>query len=113
MTLKATALASSFDDLDIRVGRVLEVVEARTRKPTYRLSVDFGSEIGIKVSCGAYRNYSPDQLVGRLVVAVVNLGAKQMGTEISEVLVLGVTNDRGETIFLTPESEVPLGVHVY
>jgi tRNA-binding protein len=111
--MKAIALAGSFDDLDIRVGRVLAVEEARTRKPTYRLTVDFGPEVGIKVSCGAYRNYSPEDLVGRLVVAIVNLGPMQMGPEVSEVLVLGVTNDRGETIFLTTESEVPLGVHVY
>jgi tRNA-binding protein len=111
--MKAIALAGSFDDLDIRVGRVLAVEEARTRKPTYRLTVDFGPEVGAKVSCGAYRNYSPEDLIGRLVVAIVNLGPKQMGPEVSEVLVLGVTNDRGETIFLTTESEVPLGVHVY
>ena len=113
MTLKGTALPGSFDDLDIRIGRVLAVADARTRKPTYRLTVDFGPEIGVKVSCGAYRNYSVDALVGRQVVAIVNLGVKQMGPEISEVLVLGVTNERGETIFLTPESQVPLGVHVY
>jgi tRNA-binding protein len=111
--LKETALPSSFDDLDIRIGRILEVREARTRKPTYRLTVDFGPEIGVKVSCGAYRNYAVEALVGREVVAIVNLGTKQMGPEISEVLVLGVTNDRGETIFLAPESDVPLGVHVY
>ena len=111
--MKAIALAGSFDDLDIRVGRVLAVEEARTRKPTYRLTVDFGPEVGVKVSCGAYRNYSPEDMIGRLVVAIVNLGPKQMGPEVSEVLVLGVTNDRGETIFLTTESEVPLGVHVY
>ena len=111
--MKAIALAGSFDDLDLKVGRILGVEEARTRKPTYRLTVDFGTEVGVKVSCGAYRNYSPEDLVGRLVVAIVNLGPKQMGPEISEVLVLGVTNDRGETIFLTTESDVPLGVHVY
>ena len=111
--MKAIALAGSFDDLDIRVGRVLAVEEARTRKPTYRLTVDFGPEVGVKVSCGAYRNYSPEDMIGRLVVAIVNLGPKQMGPEVSEVLVLGVANDRGETIFLTTESEVPLGVHVY
>jgi tRNA-binding protein len=111
--LKPTASPGSLEDIDIRVGRILEVVESRTRKPTYRLTVDFGPEIGVKVSCGAYRNYAPEELVGRLVVAAVNLGPKQMGPEISEVLVLGVTNAAGETIYLTPASEVPLGVHVY
>ena len=79
--MKGTALPGSFDDLDIRIGRVLAVAEARTRKPTYRLTVDFGPEVGVKVSCGAYRNYSVDALVGRQVVAIVNLGPKQMGPE--------------------------------
>lgn len=111
--MKRTALPGSFDELDIRVGRVLDAVEARTRKPTYRLTVDFGPEIGTRVSCGAYRNYRAQDLVGRLVVAIVNLGPRQMGPETSEVLVLGVTNARGETIYLTTESDVPLGVNVF
>ncbi len=111
--MKGTALPGSFDELDIRVGRVLDAAEARTRKPTYRLTIDFGPEVGTRVSCGAYRNYSAQQLVGRLVVAIVNLGTKQMGPETSEVLVLGVTNARGETIYLTTESDVPLGVSVF
>jgi tRNA-binding protein len=113
IVLKQTALFGSFDALDIRVGRVMAVEDAMTRKPTYRLSVDFGPELGSKVSCGAYRNYAADDLVGRLVVAIVNLGPKQMGPETSEVLVLGVTNARGETIYLTPESDVPIGAHVF
>jgi len=87
--LKETALPGSFDDLDIRVGRIQAVEEARARKPTFRLTVDFGPEVRVKVSCGAYRNYSADDLIGRLVVGVVNLGVKPMGPEISEVLVLG------------------------
>lgn len=111
--MKGTALPGSFDELDIRVGRVLDAAEARTRKPTYRLTIDFGPEVGTRVSCGAYRNYSAQQLVGRLVVAIVNLGTKQMGPETSEVLVLGVTNARGETIYLTTKSDVPLGVSVF
>jgi tRNA-binding protein len=111
--LKPTALSGSFGELDIRVGRVTAVQEAMTRKPTYRLSVDFGPEIGTKVSCGAYRNYSADELVGRLVIAIVNLGPKKMGPEISEVLVLGVTNAIGETIYLTPEADVPIGTEVF
>jgi tRNA-binding protein len=110
--LKQTALTGSFDELDIRIGRVTAVAEARTRKPTYRLTIDFGIELGTKVSCGAYRNYAADDLAGRLVVAVVNLGPKQMGPEISEVLVLGVTNLGGGTTYLTTASEVPVGAEV-
>jgi tRNA-binding protein len=111
--LKSTAPFDSFEELDIRVGRVVEAQVAMTRKPTYRLSVDFGPEVGVKVSCGAFRNYNADDLVGRLVVAVVNFGPKQMGPETSEVLVLGVTNTAGDTIYLTPESDVPIGTHVF
>ena len=111
--MKPTALSSSFGELDIRVGRVTAVQEAMTRKPTYRLTVDFGPEIGTKVSCGAYRNYSADELVGRLVVAIVNLGPKNMGPEISEVLVPGVTNPLGGTIYLTPEADVAVGAEVF
>ena len=110
--MKPTAQPGSFDDLDIRIGRVVLAEEARTRKPTYRMTIDFGSELGTKVSCGAYRNYAADDLVGRLVVAVVNLGTKQMGPEMSEVLVLGVTNPGGGTTALEPDSDVPLGSQV-
>ena len=110
--MKRTALSGSFDDLDIRIGRVMAVAEALTRKPTYRLTIDFGPELGIKVSCGAYRNYAPDDLVGRLVVAIVNLGPKKMGPETSDVLVLGVSNATGGTTYLTTESDVPVGAEV-
>ena len=111
--MKKIAAYASFEDLDIRVGRVLVVEDARTRKPTYRLTIDFGPEIGVKRSCGAYRSYAPEALVGRQVIAVVNLGPKQMGPEISEVFVLGVDNDAGQVIFLTTESDVPPGNPVY
>jgi tRNA-binding protein len=104
---------SKFDALDIRVGRIINVEDAKTKKPTYRLRVDFGSDVGTKISCGAYKNYSRDELIGKLVIAVVNFGAKKMGPEISEVLILGVPNDNGETIYLTPEREVPVGVQVF
>ena len=102
-----------FDALDIRVGKIVNVEDAATKKPTYRITVDFGSGVGLKVSCGAYRNYPKEDLIGKQVVAVVNLGVKQMGPEKSEVLILGVPNEKGETIYLTPQSEVPLGVQVF
>ena len=111
--MKTTAPFGSFDELDIRVGRVLSAEEALTRKPTYRLTIDFGPEIGLKRSCGAYRNYAAEALVGRLVIGVVNFPSKQMGPEVSEVLVLGVENSEGHVIYLTPESEVPLGAAVF
>lgn len=102
-----------FDALDIRVGKILKVEDAETKKPTYRITVDLGPEIGTKVSCGAYRNYQKDGLIGRDVIAVINLGVKQMGPEKSEILILGVPNEQGETIYLTPQTDVPLGVNVF
>jgi tRNA-binding protein len=113
IAVKRIAPFGSFDELDIRVGRVTAVEEALTRKPTYRLAIDLGPEIGVKISCGAYRNYSAEDLLGRLVVAIVNFVPKQMGPETSEVLVLGVANSEGETIYLTPESEVSIGASVF
>jgi len=111
--VKPVAEFSTFEELDMRVGRVIAVEISLARKPTYRLTVDFGPEIGIKRSVGAYRNYAPEELVGHLVVGVVNFPSKKMGPEVSEVLVLGVENDQGEIIHLTTESEVPLGVKVF
>ena len=111
--MKKTALFGSFDELDIRVGRVVSAEEALTRKPTYRLTIDFGPEVGTKRSCGAYRNYPVGALVGHLVIGVVNFAPKRMGPEVSEVLVLGVQNSEGEIIYLTPESDVPLGAAVF
>jgi tRNA-binding protein len=111
--LKTTAEFAAFETLDIRVGRITKVEEARTRKPTYRITIDFGPEVGTKVSCGAFRNYSPDFLVGQQVIAVVNFPPRKMGPEVSEVLVLGVPGANGETIFLAPQQPVGLGGCVF
>ncbi len=107
------ALFSNFEALDIRIGKIVNVEDAQTKKPTYRLTINFGPEIGMKVSCGAYRNYPKEELIGKQIVAVLNFGTKQMGPEKSEVLVLGVKNMEGETIYLTPQSEVPLANEVF
>ena len=113
MLIKDIAEFKNFEALDMRVGKIIRVEDAQTKKPTYRITVDFGSEIGIKVSCGAYRNYSKNDLVGKLIIAVVNLGTKQMGPEKSEVLILGVPNEKGETIYLSPQADAPLGAQVF
>lgn len=103
-----------FDKVDMRVGRVLEVVPSLARKPTYRFTVDFGPEIGVKKSCAALTNYAKEALLGRLVIAVVNFPPKKMGPEVSEVLILGVNAPDGSgVIHLQPESEVALGSRVY
>jgi len=111
--MKLIADFSNFEALDIRVGRVVRVEDAATRKPTYRITVDFGPEIGTKVSCGAYRRYRKEELLGKLIIAVVNFGSKKMGLETSECLILGVPKGNDETVYLTPESGVQLGVEVF
>jgi tRNA-binding protein len=113
MAIKPTADFGNFEALDIRAGRIARVDDAHTRKPTYKLTIDFGPEIGTKVSCGAYRNYPKEALIGKTVVCVVNFGVKKMGPEISEVLVLGIANAAGETVYLTTEQSVPLGGPVF
>ena len=113
MPLKPTASFADFEGLDIRAGLVVQVQDAASRKPTYRLTIDLGPELGHKVSCGAYRNYSKEDLLGSIVICVVNFEPKRMGPELSEVLVLGIGNERGETIYLTTESGVPPGGIVF
>ena len=113
MAIKPAADFRNFELLDIRAGRIVQIEDAPTRKPTYRLTIDFGPEVGTKISCGAYRNYPKDALRGKTVICVVNFGSKKMGAEISEVLVLGVANAAGETVYLTTEQNVPLGAAVF
>ena len=92
----------TFDDflkVDMRVGRVVDVEEfPEARKPAWKLRVDFGAEIGEKRSSAQITNYTREELVGRLVVAVVNFPPRQIGPVRSEVLVLGAM--RGETVIL-------------
>src|SRR3989338_11006442 len=101
MAIKQTSDFSNFDKLDIRIGRIIKVEDSLSKKPAYRLTIDFGPDVGIKVSCGAYRNYGKDELTGKLVVGVVNFEPKKMGPETSEVLVLGVQNEKQEIIYLS------------
>lgn len=103
----------SFEDfakLDIRVGRVVNAMEfPEARKPAYKLEIDFGP-LGIKRSSAQItRLYRPEDLVGRLVVGVVNFPPKQVGPFLSEVLVLGVMLPEGAVVLLAPDRDVPPG----
>lgn len=107
-----------FDDflkVDIRVGRITRVEPfPEARKPAFKLWVDFGAEIGEKKSSAQItRHYTPDELVGRQVLAVVNFPPRQIGKVMSEVLVLGVPDADGEVVLLRPDLEVPLGGRLY
>lgn len=103
----------SFSALDIRVGTIVKVEESKTSKPTWRMTIDFGPDVGIKVSCGAYTNYAADELTGIQVICIINMGTMKMGPEKSEVLVLGVSDGCGGTIPLTAEKAVNNGEIVF
>ncbi len=100
-----------FEKVELRVGRVVEAtVFAEARKPAYVLRVDFGEEIGVRKSSVQITGlYTPEELVGKQVVGVVNFPKKQIGPLMSECLVTGFTTDNGEVVLCIPEREVPLG----
>jgi tRNA-binding protein len=102
-----------FIRVDMRVGRIVEVEDfPEARKPAWKLRVDFGAEIGVRRSSAQITNYGRDELVGRLVVAVVNFPPKQIGPVRSECLVLGTYTADGLVLLLTPEPEAALGDRV-
>jgi tRNA-binding protein len=106
---------AEFQRVDIRVGRVIDVQDfPEARKPAFRLRIDFGPEIGVKKSSAqATKHYSKEQLLNRLVVAVVNFPPKQIGPYISEVLTLGVPDGDGDVVLLTPERDAPIGGRMF
>jgi tRNA-binding protein len=108
------ATFEDFEKLDIRAGVVREVEPfPRARKPSYRLTIDFGPEIGSKRSSAQVTNYRPEELVGMQVIAVVNFAAKNIAGFRSEVLILGVPGEDGQISLLTPSRPAQLGGRVY
>jgi tRNA-binding protein len=100
--------------VDMRVGRVTALEEfPQARKPAWKLTIDFGPEIGVKRSSAQITNYAREELDGRLVVAVVNFPPRQIGPFMSEVLCLGASDEEGRIILLEPRSEVPLGSRIH
>ncbi len=99
---------------DLRVGRIVRVDDfPEARKPAWKLTIDFGPEIGTKRSSAQVTNYAREELVGRLVVAVVNFPPRQIGPFMSEVLCLGASDTEGRIILLAPDTDVPLGSRVH
>ena len=104
---------AGFDDflrIDIRAGRIIEAEPfPEARKPSIKMRVDFGPDIGVKKSSAQIAaRYTPESLRGRLVMAVVNFPPRQIGKFMSEVLVLGVPDQGGNVVLLAPDSDVPL-----
>ncbi len=109
------ATYDDFEKLDVRVGKVVEVDDfPEARKPSYKLKIDFGGEIGIKKSCAQLpQNYTKEQLKDRLVLGVVNFPPRQIGPAVSEVLTLGVPDENGDCILIEPTKGVPVGGRLY
>ena len=110
-----TITYDDFQKVDIRVGVITRAEPfPEARKPAIKLWVDFGEGIGEKRSSAQItRHYTPDGLVGRKVMAVVNFPPRQIGKVMSEVLVLGVPDADGEVVLLTPDLDVPLGGRMF
>lgn len=108
----------TYDDfaaVDIRVGTITRAEPfPEARKPAIKLWVDFGGDLGEKRSSAQLtRHYTPDTLIGRQVLAVVNFPPRQIGKVLSEVLVLGVPDAEGEVVLIHPDQPVPIGGRLF
>ena len=102
---------ADFERVDIRVGRIVRAdLFPEARKPAYKLTIDFGADIGTKRSSAQLtKHYQPAELEGRQVLAVVNFPPRQIGPFMSEVLTLGVPDGENSVVLVVPDKAVPLG----
>lgn len=104
-----------FEKVEIRAGEIIEAEDfPEARKPMYKLTIDFGAQIGIKRSAAQItKHYVKEELVGKLIVAVVNFPPKQIGPFVSEVLTLGLPDENGDVVLLESFKKVPKGVRMF
>ena len=118
MDQPGAAAPITFDEflkVDIRVGRIVAAEPfPQARKPAFKLTIDFGPEIGVKRSSAQItENHALEALVGRQVLAVVNFPPRQIGPFMSEVLTLGVPDENGKVMLIRPDRDVPVGGRLY
>lgn len=109
------ATYDDFQELDVRVGKIIKIEDfPEARKPAYKLTIDFGNEIGIKRSSAQLpQNYTKEELQNKLILGVVNFPPRQVGPFVSEVLTLGVPDESGDCILVTPDNNAPIGGRLY
>ena len=109
------ATYEDFEKVDFRVGRVLEVHDfPEARKPAYKLLIDFGEEIGVKRSSAQLpQNYTKGELLNKQIVCIVNFLPRQIGPVRSEVLTLGLPDENGNCVLISPDTTIPLGGKVF
>ena len=110
-----TITYADFEKVDIRVGRITRAEPfPEARKPAIKLWVDFGAAIGLKQSSAQITaHYTPDGLVGRQVLAVINFAPRKIGPFLSEILILGLPDGEGQVVLIGPDQPVPAGGRLY
>ena len=115
MTDAAFATIDDFHRLDIRVGTVVRAEPyPEARRPAIKVWVDFGAGLGVKQSSAQITaHYTPDSLVGRQVLAVINFAPRKIGPFLSEILILGLPDGEGQVVLISPDQPVPAGGRLY